>query len=191
MALFEHNNHQHLRLHRCRRRLKNQLQQLWILISIFFLSSTIVDCMERNQEMIDVSSSQQQSISSHSSSSSSIPLSSRSAKTLSSSSFVSTISPPPPTPQSSTIATSNSQRSLLDNDQWKNVLKKMTETNPCGSSENYTICAQCGQWTSNEEAFYMCCLNLEGVREYCISFINYELNENQQQQQPQQSQSSS
>lgn len=69
----------------------------------------------------------------------------------------------------------NNNEFSAENDEWKNVLKKMTEKNPCGSHENYTMCAQCGQWTGNEDAFYLCCLNLDGVREYCFSFINYDL----------------
>ena len=82
---------------------------------------------------------------------------------------------------SSTLQTtlSNNQQQqeqyTAENDEWKNVLKKMTEKNPCGSNENYTMCSQCGQWTGSEDAFYLCCLNLDGVREYCISFVNYDL----------------
>ncbi|KAH9416251.1 hypothetical protein DERP_000750 [Dermatophagoides pteronyssinus] len=69
----------------------------------------------------------------------------------------------------------NNNNNNEENDEWKNVLKKMTEKNPCGSNENYTMCVQCGQWTGNEDAFYLCCLNLDGVREYCHNFINYDL----------------
>lgn len=58
-------------------------------------------------------------------------------------------------------------------DTWKSVLKKMTEENPCGSNENYTICQQCGELTNNENAFYMCCLNIEDIRQFCIRFVNY------------------
>lgn len=67
----------------------------------------------------------------------------------------------------------------MEDGKWKDVLKNWTEKNPCGSKENFTICAQCGDLTLSEVAFYFCCLNSDGVREFCINFLNYDLDDQQ------------
>jgi len=58
-------------------------------------------------------------------------------------------------------------------EKWRSVLMSMTTTRPCGSMENFLLCANCSKATGNGEAFYLCCVNSLDVRKFCVAFINY------------------
>ena len=57
--------------------------------------------------------------------------------------------------------------------QWRSILVRMTAQNPCGSMANYELCRECGKSTGDGNAFYMCCLNEDGVRQFCSDFLNH------------------
>lgn len=57
--------------------------------------------------------------------------------------------------------------------EWAAMLAKMTAENPCGSSENYSLCQQCGKSTGDPSAFYLCCVNSDDVRQFCYDFVNH------------------
>lgn len=59
--------------------------------------------------------------------------------------------------------------------EWKNVLVQMTKSNPCGSTENFTLCSSCGQLTNNQMAFYNCCINFEDFYSFCKEYVNHRI----------------
>ena len=91
-----------------------------------------------------------------------------------------------PSSSSSSSSTSSSLMSSMNKESseplssdWRYVLTKKTEENPCGSLEYFNYCTECGKTTGNEDAFYYCCVNVDNVRQFCIDFLNHKLPLNQ------------
>ena len=86
------------------------------------------------------------------------------------------VSPPPPT-----AITTEGEAPLFEGDellqapaaQWRSILVRMTAQNPCGSAANYELCRECGRSTGDGNAFYLCCVNEDGVRQFCHDFLNH------------------